>query len=384
MRVGSLLTKAAKHLSLFRYYAGPSPQPSPWEGEGAIQTRLYNRAMDRPAHHYHPLVRTVARALRERCGVEHEAAIVVACSGGADSVALLRVLSMLADRRKWRLKLIVGHVQHHLRDAAEADAAFVEALAQELGLPYVRKDVRPGDLPGNMEANARRLRYQALGEIAAAHDASLIATAHHADDQLETLLMRILRGSSVAGLRGIAWSKAQPSDQGKALAVIRPMLGVNQDEITALLDRLGQPYREDATNLDTDRTRAKLRHEVLPVLKEIQNDAPQKAGELVEHFRDLYEVLRADAAEELEQAEREDGALTISRQAARKMNCAILSEMLRQALIDLGVPAGRVTRNALLPVIAAAQDTAGGTRSFAFANSTRLVVTSEVILIITD
>lgn len=338
--------------------------------------------MDRPAHHYHPLVRSIARALRERCAVEPEAAIVVACSGGADSVALLRVLAMLADRRKWRLKLIVGHVQHHLRDAAEADAAFVEALAQEHGLPYVRKDVRPGDLPGNLEANARRLRYQALGEVAVEHDASFIATAHHADDQLETLLMRILRGSSVAGLRGIAWSKAQFTDHGKAISVIRPMLGVNQDEITALLDRLGQPYRQDATNLDTDRTRAKLRHEVLPVLKEIQNEVPQKAGELVEHFRDLYEVLRADAAEELEQAEREDGVLAISRQAARKMNRAILSEMLRQALIDMGVPAGRVTRNALLPMISAAQDTAGGTRTFALANGISVTVTRDEVTVI--
>ncbi|MFK7789287.1 MAG: tRNA lysidine(34) synthetase TilS, partial [Phycisphaeraceae bacterium] len=161
--------------------------------------------MPNPPAHYHPLVRSVARALRERCDVEPSSAIVVACSGGADSVALLRALAMLAPRRKWQLRVIVGHINHHLRNEADDDAAFVEALAGVLSLPFARRDIRPADLPGNLEANARDLRYQSLAEIAKEHGASLIATAHHADDQLETLLMRMLRGSSVAGLRGIAW-----------------------------------------------------------------------------------------------------------------------------------------------------------------------------------
>jgi tRNA(Ile)-lysidine synthetase-like protein len=335
--------------------------------------------MARPDDHYHPLVRQVARALRQRCGVAAGSAIVVATSGGADSVALLRVLSMLAQRRKWRLCLIVGHVQHHLREEAEADAEFVQALANELGLPFARRDIRPGDVSGNMEANARRLRYAALSEIACEHDAGFIATAHHADDQLETLLMRMLRGASVAGLRGIAWQKTRENDQGTEMQIIRPMLAIGQEDITALLDRLDQPYREDATNYDTDRTRARLRHDVLPVLKAIQGDAVQKAGALVEHFGDLYELLQSSAAQASSRSGRASSGFALPRDQARAMNRAVLAEVLRHALIEAGVAPGRLTRNALLPAVAAAQDTTGGTRTFTFANDVSLQIAREMI-----
>ena len=346
--------------------------------------------MTRDDHHYHPLVRQVARALRQRCGVTADSSIVVACSGGADSVALLRVLAMLAGRRKWRLRLIVGHVQHHLRDAAEQDAAFVERLARELGLAYARRDVRPGELAGNTEANARRLRYRALGEIGREHEASLIATAHHADDQLETLLMRMLRGASVAGLRGIAWCKEQKRDS--PLSIIRPMLGVDRSAIAALLQQLGQPYREDATNADTDRTRARLRHEVLPVLKAIQPDAAQKAGDLVEHFGDLHALLQASAEQALEKGtgdvppveQKRHPTPLLTRDQARVLNRAVLAEVLRHALVQAGVPAGRLTRNALLPAVAAAQDLAGGTRTFGFANDVALSITRASLSIVAD
>ncbi|MEM6259029.1 MAG: tRNA lysidine(34) synthetase TilS [Planctomycetota bacterium] len=335
-----------------------------------------------PAHHYHPMVRSVARALRQRCGVSPGTAIVVGCSGGADSVALLRALTVLAGRRKWRLRLIVGHVQHHLRDEAEDDARFVAALAERLGLACVRRDIRPGEMPGNLEANARELRYKALAEIAAEHRAGFIATAHHADDQLETLLMRMLRGASVAGLRGIAWHKPLAdhfaigsTKTGRPLCVIRPMLSVGRDGITALLDELGQNYREDATNLDTDRTRARLRHDVLPVLKALQHDAPQKACDLAEHFSELYEVLRQNVETQVTSTERTDRSLQIPREAARRMSRAVLAELLREAMIDLGTPAGKATRNALLPAVAASQDSAGGTRVFSFANAVTLTIT---------
>jgi tRNA(Ile)-lysidine synthetase-like protein len=340
--------------------------------------------MSRPAdNHYHPLVRSVARALRHRCGVTAGASIVVACSGGADSVVLLRVLAMLAGRRKWRLNLIVGHIQHHLREGAEDDAAFVKQLAESLHLPFERRDIQPADLPGNLEANARRLRYAALAEIAGEHGASFIATAHHADDQLETLLMRILRGTSVAGLRGIAWSRKLlnngDSDNGvRPHYLIRPMLAVDQTDITALLDQLDQPWREDATNLDTDRTRARLRHDVLPVLKDLQPDAPSKANDLIDHFREVHDLVQ-HTADQIGQAAW--SGVVLQRSNAREMNRAVLIEVLRRALISAGCNPGQLTRNALLPAVTAAQDTVGGTRAFAFSNKTQLMITREHLAI---
>lgn len=340
--------------------------------------------MPRPAdNHYHPLVRSVARALRQRCGITAGASIVVACSGGADSVALLHVLAMLASRRKWRLRLIVGHIQHHLREEAEEDAAFVESLAQTLGLPYARRDIRPGELPGNLEANARQLRYEALTQIADEHDATYIATAHHADDQLETLLMRILRGTSVAGLRGIAWQKTMSGTTSNLkgdgpLYLIRPMLGIAQEDILALLEYLGQPWREDATNLDTDRTRARLRHDVLPVLKNLQPDVPIKANDLIDHLRDVHELIQHTADES---GDAHEPGVVLLRTDARAMNRAVLAEVLRRALIDAGANPGQLTRQALRTAVDAAHDSVGGTRTFAFSNHTQLVITREQIAI---
>ncbi|MEM8739170.1 MAG: tRNA lysidine(34) synthetase TilS [Planctomycetota bacterium] len=235
---------------------------------------------------YLPLVRAVAYGLRHRAAVPEGGHLLVACSGGADSVALLRALGLLHRRRKWNLTLSVAHVQHHLRppDAAEGDAASVEHLAEQLGLAYHRRDIAPGDTPGNTEANAREQRYAALHQIARDIHAPFVATAHHADDQLETLLMAILRGTTAKGLRGIAWTRPL----GPRVQLIRPMLGATRAEAVELLEHLGQSWREDATNRDPSRTRARLRHEVLPVLRELRPSVARKALELSEALRKDY------------------------------------------------------------------------------------------------
>ena len=224
-------------------------------------------------------------------------------------------------------------------------------------------------------ANAREQRYAALTDIAKEHDASFIATAHHADDQLETLLMRMLRGSSVAGLRGIAWKKVSGT-----VSVIRPMLAIDQSDIHSFLKQLDQPWREDATNADTSRTRAKLRHDVLPLLKELQPDVTNKALELAEHFGDLYALVQ-QLADNTPQSGGATPGVVLPRDQARTMNRAVLTELLRRALIDAGVPADRLSRHALLPAVHAAQDTTGGMRSFGFPNSVTIQITREHLAI---
>ena len=338
---------------------------------------------------YHPLVRSVARALRQRCGVGEAAAIVVGCSGGADSVALLRALALLAGRRKWGLRLIVGHVQHHLRgDLAEADATFVMRLAEQLGLTYERRDIEPAALTGNLEANARKLRYRALLDIAVAHDAQHIATAHHADDQLETLLMRLLRGASVQGLRGIAWRRRlRTDDEAMRIDVIRPMLGVKRERVLDLLDQLDQPWREDATNTDTTRTRAKLRHDIIPRLKSIQPDAAGKAVALSEQFAHLSQLVKSQAdpiigdARQSSGAQQNQGHPALSREEARGLNPIVLHHWLRRALIRAGVSKDRLSGQALSPVIEAARDHAGGVREFGFEGGVQVAVDSEKLWI---
>ncbi len=339
-----------------------------------MQAHRYNRlvATNPDSPNYHPLVRRVARALRQRCRVRAGSTVVIGCSGGADSVALVRAMAMLAGRRRWRLRLVVGHVQHHLRDEdAEADAAFVARLAGGLGLGYERRDIHPVEQSGNLEAAARKQRYHALADIALKRGAAHVATAHHADDQLETLLMRLIRGAGTKGLRGIAWRRRlRTADENARVYAVRPMLEVERDQALDLLNALGQPWREDATNADTTRDRARLRHEVIPVIKAIRGDVAGKAVALGEQFGHLHQLVEQQVA-----AESTGEALdTIDRERARSLNPIVLTQMLRRDLIHAGVPADRVPGHALHPVIEAVRDRVGGVRRFEFAEGIRIEV----------
>lgn len=321
------------------------------------------------------LVRTVAWGLRKRCGVRAGGRLVVAVSGGADSVALLRALVVLKDRRGWELELAVGHVQHHLRgDAAEADAQFVESLATELDLTYLRADLslQPGK---NVEAEARRERYEALATMARTFEAGLVATGHHADDQLETLLMRMLRGSSVTGLRGIAWRRRLDEN----VHVIRPMLGASRVEAVALLERLGQAWREDHTNADVGRVRAKLRAQALPVLREVRADAAKQAVALADHARQMHRLLGVEVARHHERVVHEDGEAVLDRGEARVMPKVVLTALLRQLLKDAGAPKDKLGSRALAPAVRGIRDTKGGQRMFELSAGVRVTVTRDEV-----
>lgn len=349
----------------------------------------------------HPFVKAVADALRQRCGVPAGGArLVVATSGGADSVALLRALAMLADRRTWKLELAVGHVQHHLRPAeeAEGDAAFVAALARKLDLPFVRADLSQPAGAGNMEAWARAARYEALVEMARAFDAAFIATAHQADDQLETLLMRLLRGTSVKGLAGIAWRRsvagfkwrkaggegetpgaAEPAPTAGGLHLIRPMLAVDRTDAQSFLRHLEQPWREDHTNADLSRLRARLRREVTPALAAISAEAPRRAVTLADHLRQVARLLEQAVAAAADRVLLAEGSATFERVDARLLPPVVLAGLLRRLLAQAGVPRDRLGGRTLGPIVRAVRDTQGGERSFRLSGGAEVVVLRDMV-----
>lgn len=332
----------------------------------------------------HRFVQAVAAALRKRCGVREGARLVVGVSGGADSVALLRALACIAPRRTWRLQLAVGHVQHHLRTdgSAEGDARFVAELAAALDVPHMRADLTPPDDTSNRERWARDARYEALAAMARAFDAEAVLVAHHADDQLETVLMRLLRGSSARGLAGMAWRRpltpaATPT--GDRVALLRPMLAVDRSQALAFLRDLGQSWREDHTNQDASRTRARLRRDVTPVLHELRADVAARAVALADHWRDVAKVIDR----EVEAADRlivvEAGRESISRVDARRLPRIALAGLLRRRLRAAGVGSDDLGSRQLAPVLRAARDTRGGRRLFQLARGVELVVTRETL-----
>lgn len=192
---------------------------------------------------------------------------LVGVSGGADSVALLHLLFDAGFRN-----LIVCHLDHGLRGrASTADAKFVSRLATKLGLANesARADVmaRMKDRGESMETAARNARHEFFGNCAKKHRCPRILLAHHADDQAETVLWNLLRGSH--GLRGMKPEQALVTELGARLELIRPLLGVRRDELTAWLISRRLHWREDASNAMPVAVRNRLRNEALPLLAEI-------------------------------------------------------------------------------------------------------------------
>lgn len=198
--------------------------------------------------------------------------VAVGVSGGADSVALLRILLEL--RSELGLVLSVAHFHHGIRGAeADADQQFVHELAGRFELEF---NLGKGDAPAyahirksGLESAARELRLRWFAELVTQERLAKIATAHSLDDQAETVLMRLLRGAGTRGLAGIF-----PEHKDKRL--VRPLLSITRREIEEYLKAIGQPWREDSSNRDLSHRRNRVRHQLLPLLERDFNPAVRR------------------------------------------------------------------------------------------------------------
>lgn len=235
----------------------------------------------------------VERTIREEKLLFPGDRIIAAVSGGPDSVAMLHLLARMADVRGWRMA--VAHVNHQFRgEESEEEAAFVESLAASLGLScrIARIDVpewvrRTG---ANAQEVAREARYRFLREAAEADGAGKIALAHHADDQAETVLMRLLRGSGASGLSGMPIRRAEGS-----LELIRPMLRIYKQDLVELCAARGWEYRTDSSNLSTKYVRNRIRLELMPQLREYNPQLPEALNRLAGLLREDDDCLEREA-----------------------------------------------------------------------------------------
>lgn len=256
--------------------------------------------------HTSPLLRQVGLLLR-RLDLAN-ADMVVAVSGGPDSVALLRALVACSPQ----CRLVVAHLNHQLRGAdSDADEDFVRRLVLTLresgatAITFASKRIaiaeRAESAGANLEGIAREVRYDWLAEVASQSGCHFVATGHTADDQAETVLHRLLRGTGLKGLRGIAPCRPLASN----VTLVRPLLEVSRAEVLAYLDAERQSYCHDRSNLDLTFTRNRIRHELLPLLAEHYN--PGIVGvlcRLAAQAEADYRDIEADALRLLAEAER--------------------------------------------------------------------------------
>ena len=195
--------------------------------------------------------------------------IMVAVSGGLDSMVLLHVLRKFSARHKW--KVTVAHFNHQLRGrASDADEKLVRKTAAAMKLQFMveRADVKQfaRESKLSIEMAARKLRHEFFARAARKQKIKTIALAHHADDQVELFFLRLLRGAGGEGLAGMKWQSSSPAD--KKITLVRPLLDLSKEELRRFARENKIQFRDDATNFSSNFLRNRIRHELLPLLRE--------------------------------------------------------------------------------------------------------------------
>ena len=227
------------------------------------------------------------------------ARFLVGVSGGPDSTALLASLVELRD--DCRFELHVVHVDHALRPESRGDAAYVRRLCSRWDVPFNMRRVNVKGLRReeglSVEAAARKARHMALLDEAAASGADAIALGHTADDQIETVLLSLLRGAGLRGLAGMAKQLGSPFTlpNGERVPIVRPLLGVTRADVMGYLKERRLRPRQDASNADPTHLRNRVRHELLPLMERVREGAVSAVGRASDDARLALEYLESQA-----------------------------------------------------------------------------------------
>ncbi len=295
------------------------------------------------------LLHRVRETIKENMLVKSGATLVVGVSGGPDSLALLHVLKTLAP--ELGINLYIAHLNHQLRGVfSDADETFVLAVGREWSIPVASAS---WDVQGyaaeqglSIEEAARNLRYRFLAGVAKGVHSNVIAVAHNADDQVETVLLHFLRGAGLAGLRGMAYkSRLMTDDEQETndahvspsdIDLIRPFLDVSRAEIEAYCEEHGLQPRMDATNSDTTILRNRLRHEVIPYLETVNPNFREVVRHSALAIRDDYSYIQQNILGIFDRMTRRDrDAYIFDRKWFRALPVNLQRGVLREAVSRL-------------------------------------------------
>ena len=325
----------------------------------------------RKCYNFHMLEERISQSLIKHCGADPNLPLIVGVSGGADSLCLLHCL------KEGGFKLIIGHLDHALRQNSAAQAETLRQHTADLGLPFYsqRSDVRQYAQENRLgiEEAARFCRYRFLFDLARDHAAQGVVVGHHADDQVETVLMHIIRGAGLSGLTGM-----QPASiltvLDPDLPLFRPMLSVFRQEIQEYCQANDLPVLEDETNADPSYFRNRLRHDLIPQLESCNTGFRQallRTSETLSADRQLLDSLADEAFARVLMRAGED-TLTFGRESFLALHLSLRRMVLRKAFVRLR-PGARdldfdAVERALAAIAAEAPQTplAGGLWLFCF------------------
>jgi tRNA(Ile)-lysidine synthase len=291
------------------------------------------------------LLRHIEQNIQTRDLFKSGRKILVAVSGGLDSMTLLHTLNILSAKNRW--KIVVAHFNHRLRGrASDADERLVRKTAVLMKLPLVAEsaDVKAfaAKLKLSVEMAARQLRHEFLARAARKHKIKIIATAHHADDQVELFFLRLLRGAGGEGLAGMKWRSPSPADE--SVSLVRPLLDFSKCELTEFARESRIHFREDATNSSSDFLRNRIRNELLPLLRKNYQPGLDRTvlrlmeivGAEAEFAGEAARLWSCESAHSKKSQSRLTPAATIQMNAFGKLPVAIQRRVLQSRLSEAG------------------------------------------------
>lgn len=279
-----------------------------------------------PPSHWTPLHAQLHRTLRQRQILPRSQKLLIAVSGGQDSLSLTKLLLDLQPKWKWHLA--IAHCDHRWRSDSEANANHVEKLAQSWELPFY---LQTADRILNSEAAARSWRYQALSSIASQNGYHYILTGHTASDRAETLLYNLIRGSGADGLQSLTWQRPLT----EKLLLVRPLLEVTRAQTGLFCREFQLAVWEDSTNQDLKYARNRIRANIIPYLQENFNPQVEQAlAQTAELLRAEVEYLEDTARGLLQQASQEADRLNriVLRNAPLALQRRVMRQFLQQSL----------------------------------------------------
>lgn len=276
----------------------------------------------------------IQNILSNECCLQKDQVTVLGVSGGPDSLCLLTILHRLG------YPLIVAHVNHQLRPESDAEEEFVREYSKKMGVPFVSTKVDVSAFSQqkkrSIEESARWLRYTFLFQVAEKNQAQALAVAHQADDQIETVLMHLLRGAGSAGMKGMPYcSYLRPFST--SIPIVRPLLGVWREEIATFCAENGIQSCEDQTNDDTRYFRNRIRRELIPLLSTYNDQAKQHIWQLAHlvQIEDTYLEVETKTALDLVVTAKGSGFFVCNRQAFVSLHPAIQRRILRSVFNEL-------------------------------------------------